>query len=94
MTLRELQNKVNQLNKIRGFEKEVYYLDKAGTFKANPNVFYIDKSYGGYSLHQVAKNGKGSHSRTLRSTKKELYEYVRYIIEGYCMAQRDNSIHR
>ena len=54
-------------------------------------MFYVDKSYGGYCLHQVGRDGKGSHARTLRSTKKELYEYVRYIIEGYCMAQRDGA---
>lgn len=92
MTIKQVETKVNELNNIRGFEKEVYSLDETGKFKANANVFYVDKSYGGYSLNQVAKNGKGSHARTLRSTKKELYEYIRYIIEGYYMAKRDGAV--
>tara|TARA_R110000803_G_scaffold182690_3_gene245076 strand:- start:216 stop:500 length:285 start_codon:yes stop_codon:yes gene_type:complete len=90
MNLKQLEIIVSELNTIRGFKKEVYNFDKTTkVLKTNPNVFYVKSSCGGYMLCQTGKKGKGSIDRTIKATKKQIYQFVHYMIEGYYMAKTD-----
>ena len=89
-TLKQLQNKVDQLNGLRGFKSKTMEWNKEkGLYTSIPNVYYIDRAYGGYRLCQICSNGKGSKDLTLRTTKKELWYIVDTLIYGYTLGKRD-----
>ena len=67
-----------------GFEIEPYTFDiKNLKLKGNPNVYYIEKAYGGYRLCQVCRDGRGSKNIIReRTTKPKLIKMIDMILYG------------
>ena len=88
-TIKQLEKKVAILNHLRNFKSKTMYFNKeTNLWENNPNVYYIDKAYGGYRLCQICSNGKGSKDITKRTNKKELWSLIDIMIYGYELGKR------
>ena len=83
MTLtKQLKARVKTLNMTMGFEIEPYTI-KNFRLAGNPNVYFIEKAYGGYRLCQICKDGRGSKNIIKeRTTKPKLIKMIDMILYG------------
>jgi len=80
ITIKDLENRVNYLNRITNSPNESYSKDN----KANIGNFYLSGAYGGYQLERIC-NSSGGCDVVLSTgyvSKKELYYAVNNFING------------
>tara|TARA_R110002167_G_scaffold48318_1_gene142637 strand:+ start:352 stop:654 length:303 start_codon:yes stop_codon:yes gene_type:complete len=78
-TIKDLEYQVKRLNVRMGARIEKYLpYRKNGRLISNVGHFYINQSYGGYSLEKIVNDGGGCSDITIRTTKTQLY----YIVKG------------
>ena len=88
-TLKSIQFLINELNELCGYDtKTMSYDEEKKRWFSNPNVFYIDKAYGGYRLCQNCSNGKGAKDISIRTTKKVLYYIVDSMVTGFILSNK------
>jgi len=88
ITEKKLQHLIDYLNDLCGYDQTPLTTIKKdnGDYKclAIPNVYHLDKAYGGYKLIQNVNKGGGVREIThTRSTKKDLFNKIKWLIKGF-----------
>ena len=89
ISIKDLQEMVDQINDITGHDKDPYDHSKKG---CNPNTgtYLIDSAYGGVQLVRMSLTKGCSGQSDITSgfnTKKDLYEKIKGILTGLKMKQ-------
>ena len=84
ITLKDLESKIDYLNKITGNPLKTYLPNSNGGLVAQKGNYYLDIAYGGHKLVQVENEG-GGISDTLNTgftTKKDLWYSIDNFMRG------------
>ena len=81
-TIKDLEYLVQRLNVRMGVRLEKYLpYKKLGRLVSNIGHFYIDQSYGGFQLQKIVNEGGGCTDVTIRTTKTELYNIIKGMVD-------------
>lgn len=84
ITLKDLESKIDYLNKITGNPVKTYLPNSNGGLAAQKGNYHLDMAYGGHKLVQV-ENEEGGISDTLNTgftTKKDLWYAIDNFMRG------------
>jgi hypothetical protein len=77
VSIKDLQTRVNQLNKETGVINETYTKGKDGKYTANIGVFHLSQAYGGVALHRIMnENGGVTDIFGYHMPKRELMDRI------------------
>ena len=84
VTKKQLESKIEYLNKVAGTPETGFRLLKDGTWRSNPNHYYLQGAYGGWKLEQTCGNHGGANDPISMGfvSKRECYELVAAYIRG------------
>ena len=84
-TIKQLELLATELNKQLDRPLEPY-IKKDGKLTAQIGNFHIYQAYGAYGLHEMVSNGGGIRQTVELCTKKELYNTLHRLIQGFELA--------
>lgn len=81
ITQKDLENRVQRLNELKGYPIEPYTQDVNGKHRANANNYHLSGAYGGVKLVQMCETGGCRDISTGGyGTKRELYNIINSMI--------------
>lgn len=91
ITIKDIQNRLNHLNDLMGYEREPYGPRLPNNI-ANPNAgcYHTSQAYGGIRIEQMSLNVGCTGVRNVTGgydTKRECYEKLNAFIDGVIAAQ-------
>lgn len=89
ITNKDLEYRIEYLNKLTGNPTTSYSRDSEGRFKANIGNYHLMGAYGGVMLGQITNEAGGV--RTISNdgydTKRKLYNFLNAYIDGIELAK-------
>jgi len=83
MKIKDLEYRVNYLNKITKNRVEKYLPYKIDNkLVSNKGHYYISQYNGNYGIEQIANTSGGCTDVSYRGTKKEIYNWLNAFIKG------------
>jgi hypothetical protein len=84
VTKKQLESKIEYLNKVAGTPETGHRQLEDGTWRSNPNHYYLQGAYGGWKLEQKCNTGGGANDPISMGfvSKRECYELVAAYIRG------------
>jgi len=84
ITVKDLENGIDRLNRIAGTPATPYTKTAKGKFKANAGNYHLSGAYGGYQVMQMVKSGGCSCPIGAGHVpKRECYETLHAYINGF-----------
>lgn len=87
ITEKILQSKVDYLNELTGNPLKPYALSDDGTYKPCAHNYHLDFAYGNVALTQMMTTGTGVRTILGRTTKRELYDQICALIQGFSLKE-------
>jgi hypothetical protein len=84
ITIKNLNEIVNTLNRITNSPNEPYKKDESGMRRAQVGSYYIGQAYGGYTLLRIINSGGGCNQPLASGyiPARELCEHINAYIRG------------
>lgn len=83
ISIKDIENRLNYLNKITNNKVEKYLPYKVNNrLVANVGHYYLDQSYGRVRIDQISNIFGGATDISYSGTKREIYEWLNTFING------------
>ncbi len=82
ITEKDLQARIDWLNKLTGNPAEPWSLGTGGGCVPNPGNYHLDSAYGGHGLQQMCEGGGTRKIIGGFYPKRELYNLINAYIDG------------